>query len=485
MLGFRERPVFDMNTTSSKRELPPLAGIGSLADAMKPGLSVEECVRRLKRYHYAFKRLHQIFTARITAEPSYELKMGFSLHAYLCAEHVAALRKRVAEMREPPLGLEVVPDGNLEVFFDEILAAPTTEELVAGLYEKALPALVTALDRHLRDTNKLVDQPSVRVCRFALLELADMVEFGAKCMGALIDDARRQHLTGWLGFLDNCLGAAGALDGTQPTRKPVVVRQHSAQPYRYDSVPRRDERFPDPYNMGVNAEVFLYDEQFPPEPKTLMMFYKRLREVDVPEMMASIITETRDKPWDYYRDMTRQLWDEARHAMMGEVGFANLGIDWPKQVMINFTWSLALNTQLKPIERHAVLYFIEQGLMPKNGKRFEWEVGRASKNPLSALFQDYDWADEVLHARIGRDWYLKEFKDPQQAVRYGDNCWSKVLMNWENWRQEGKTQHRNWWPEVYREACKRWGVEPDPKVLAFSTTYQNVRADLRELTGSA
>jgi hypothetical protein len=35
----------------------------------------------------------------------------------------------------------------------------------------------------------------------------------------------------------------------------------------------------------------------------------------------------------------------ARHAMMGEVGFVNLGIDWRK-VMINFTWSLALNTQL-------------------------------------------------------------------------------------------------------------------------------------------
>jgi hypothetical protein len=50
-------------------------------EATKPGLSVEECVRRLKRYHYAFKRLHQIFTARITAEPIYELKMGFSLHA--------------------------------------------------------------------------------------------------------------------------------------------------------------------------------------------------------------------------------------------------------------------------------------------------------------------------------------------------------------------------------------------------------------------
>ena len=61
----------------------------------------------------------------------------------------------------------------------------------------------------------------------------------------------------------------------------------------------------------------------------MMMFYKRLREIDVPEMMATILTETPDKPWGYYRDMTRQLWDEARHAMMGEVGFVASGIDWP------------------------------------------------------------------------------------------------------------------------------------------------------------
>jgi hypothetical protein len=456
-----------------------------MADAMKPGLSVEECVRRLKRYHYAFKRLHQIFTARLTAEPLYELKMGFSLHAHLCAEHVAALRKRVGEMREPPLGLEAVPDASLELVFDEILAAPTTEELLLGLYEKALPAVKAALERHTEETNPLVDHPTVRLCRFALLELGDMLDFGARSVAALVDDDCRERAKDWLPLLDQGLAAAGGLDGTASASSTPPQRHHSAQPYHYDRVPRRDSRFPDPYNMGVNAEVFLYDEKFPPQPKTLMMFYKRLREVDVPEMMASIITETPGKPWAYYRDMTRQLWDEARHAMMGEVGFANLGIDWPNRVMINYTWSLALNTQLKPIERHAVLYFIEQGLMPRNGKRFEWEVGMASGNPLAGLFQDYDWADEVLHARIGRDWYLKEFKDPQQAVRYGDGCWSRVLMNWDAWRQQGLTQHRNWWPELYRDACRHWGIEPDPKVLAYSTTYETVRADLKELTGSA
>src|SRR5436190_13941629 len=191
-----------MNTYKTYRDLPPLAGVCSMNDAMKTGLSVEECVRRLKRYHYGFKRLHQIFTARITAEPLYELKMAFSFHAHLCAEHVAALRQRVGEMREPPLGLEAVPDPNLEIFFDEILGAPATEQLVLGLYEKAVPALKAALERHVQDTNPLVDQPSVRLCRFALLELQDMLNFGAQTIAALVGAPCRQRCADWPLLLD-------------------------------------------------------------------------------------------------------------------------------------------------------------------------------------------------------------------------------------------------------------------------------------------
>ncbi|MGZ4974790.1 MAG: hypothetical protein ACXWDN_18690, partial [Limisphaerales bacterium] len=353
-----------MNTNFGK--LPRLAGLCSMERALAPGLSIDDCVARLKRYHYAFKRLHEIFLARLTAEPFYELKMGFSLHAHYCAEHVAALRKRVGEMREPPLGLEMVPDANLEIFFDEIRSAPTTEELVVGIYEKAVPALIAGLRQHIADTNPVADAPSVRVCRFALLELDDMVKFGAQAIAALVSERNWKPSALWLGLLEDCLSAAGDLDGSvqRPPRHtdPTVQRQYSAKPFVYDKIPKRDERFPDPYNMGVNAEVFLYDEKMPADAKVLMMFYKRLREIDVPEMMASIIIETPNKPWTYYRDMTRQLWDEARHAMMGEVGFEKLAVNWPKNVMVNFTWSLGLNTQLTPIERHGVLYFIEQGL---------------------------------------------------------------------------------------------------------------------------
>jgi hypothetical protein len=466
------------------KDLPPLAGLCTFEEAQRPGLSVEECVRRLKRYHYAFKRLHEIFLARLTSEPIYELKMAFSLHAHYCAEHTAAIRHRVGEMREPPLGLELVPDPALEIFFDEILAAPTTGYLLWGIYRKAMRHLLEAMLDHKHETNPLADAPTLRLIKFALLELEEMCDFGYKagdCVGFQNDEPLEWGE--WIDFLETCIWAAGGLAGTQAKVPMTRDRWFSAKPYVYASVPRRDERFKDPYNMGVNAEAFLYDPSMPPEPKVPMMYYKRLREIDVPEMMASIITQTKDKPWGYHRDMTRQLWDEARHAMMGEVGFLNLGINWQK-VMVNFTWSLGLNSQLTPKERHGVLYFIEQGLMPKTGKRFEWETAQAAHNELSALFQDYDWADEVLHARVGRDWYVSQFENPKEAVDWGDRAWSKVLIGWKQWKDEGLTEHRNWWPDVYLDYCRAQGIEPDRKVLAFSETYEAKRADLKVLSAS-
>jgi hypothetical protein len=464
----------------SYRGLPPVAGLCSFAEAARPGLSVEECVQRLKRCHYALRRLHGIFTARITAEPIYELKTAFSLHAHVCAEHVAALRRRVGEMREPPLGLEAVPDANLAVFFDEILGAPSTAELVAGLYEKALPALHAALERHLAVTNHLADHPTVRLCRFALLELGDLIRFGEEAARCLVDEGSRARMAGWLALLDRCLVAAGGLDGAEAAAAATVARQYSVVPYAYDPKPKRDERFPDPYNRGVNVEAFIYNEQFPAGPKALMLFFRRLREIEIPEMMASVITETKDKPWEYYREMTRQLWDEARHSLMGEVGFVALGVDWHK-AMVNCTYALILNTRLSPLERHAVLYFVEQGLMARTGKRYEWEVALATQNPLAVLFQDYDWADEVLHARIGRDWYLTQFKDAKEALKYGDDRWNILFTGWKAWREQGLTQHRNWWPDLYRDACARQGITPDPEVLGFAETYEHRRADLKKV----
>jgi hypothetical protein len=476
-----ENQVVTADSYQGYAGLPPLAGLLTMQQAIATGLTVTESVSRIKRIHWSLKRLHQIFLARIPATPIYELKMAFSRHAFECAEHVHALALRVREMRQPPYGLEVSPDPMLDAFFDEILASPSTEALLVGLYEKAVPAVLRAIEQLLADTNRLFDYPTHRFCRFALLEIEEARQYGEQTLRCLVKDADRTTLGDWPATLDRMLAAAGNLDGASEKSGTVIDRYFSKTPYRYDPVPRRDERFKDPYNMGVNAEAMLFNPAVEARPKTIMLYFKRMREIDVPEMMSSILFETAGKPWEYYRDMTRQLWDEARHAMMGEVGFVSLGVDWTA-IPFNFTWSLGLNTMLTAKERHAVLFTIEQGLMPrKNGKEHEWEVGVATADPLTARIQDYDWADEVLHARIGKDWLVPQIGTQVEAMAYGDRAWSKILVDWKKWKDDGLTEHRNWWPEVYRAACRHWGAEPDAELLAYSTTYENTRADLKEV----
>jgi hypothetical protein len=461
--------------------LPALAGLSTMQQATTAGLTIGEGVDRLKRLHWAMRRLHGIFIGHIVSMPVYELKMAFSLHAHYCAEHADTFAKRVREMRQPPYGLESSPDPMLDVFFDEILCAPDTASLVFGLYEAAMPAILEAVQAFLGQTNRLFDHPTVRVLRFAQIEFEEVVSYGREAVKALVNDGDRDRLKPWSELLRATLASAGGLDGTQAHSGESIARQFSANGFVFDGVPRRDERFQDPYNMGVNAEAMLFDETIPAQPKTLMLYFKRMREIDVPEVMASILWETRDKPWEYYRAMTRQLWDEARHAMMGELGFVSLGIDW-RQIPFNFTWSRGLNTMLTPLERHGVLYSIEQGLMPKKtGKEREWEIAVASASRLSELIQDYDWADEIVHAKVGRDWLVPELGSQQAALAFGDKAWTKTLVDWAKWRDDGLTEHRNWWPEVYRAACRQWGTTPDPAVLAYSTTYETLRADMKQV----
>ncbi len=459
-----------------------MAGLCSVEQATAPGLSVDVTVDRLKRIHAVARTAHGVLVARITSEPQYELKMLYSHHAWLLAELVTAIRRRVGEMREPPLNLEDPPPSALQLALDELAAAPDATHLCAALYTVLLPAVDDACATLLASAHPLADAPTRHLLRHARLDLADVLASGIRAATALA--AIEEPSSPWLDELRAALEASGGLDGTIAHPPECPSPRFSQTPRPFDPLPRRDARFADPYNMGVNAEAFIYESSFPAGPKLLMLAYKRLREIDVPEMMASIIVETTGKPWAYVHDMTRQLWDEARHAMMGEALFAELGVDWPSHVRVNFTWSLGLNTQLDALDRHAVLYFIEQGLMPRHGKRYEWEVAQAAGSALAITFQDYDWADEVLHARIGKQWYVSAMPSQAKALEAGDRAWSRVLMDWTAWQRDGLTQHENWWPALYEDACRRLGWTHDPRVASFATSYADQRADLRSVSQS-
>jgi hypothetical protein len=216
-----------------------------------------------------------------------------------------------------------------------------------------------------------------------------------------------------------------------------------------DLIPRRDERFSDIYNFGRFVDEVAYDATRPAHERTLALMFKRLREMDVPEWMATFIAQTPDKPWPYYVEMARQLWDEARHAMMGEVGFESVGVDWTA-LPVPIANSYVINTRLTPLERHVVLYDIEQRLMRReSGKRYEWETAVAVGNPLMANFQDYDWADEVLHTQIGRRWLIPELGDRDAVARCAEGAREKLQEAYGSEPQLRQDTKTNWWTAFY------------------------------------
>ena len=245
------------------------------------------------------------------------------------------------------------PNSMIDLLFDEILGAPQTESLVLGLYEHAVPAIIRALEHLIAKTNRLFDHPTYRLCRFALLEIQDVQEYGDEVIACLVKEASEKNLR-LVYRAETHFGRRRRPRRDHGAFWETVERFFSAHPYKYDGGVRRDERFKDSYNMGVHAEMMLLNPDVEPLPKTVMLYFMRLRELDVPEVMSSIIAETDGKPWKYYRDMTRQLWDEARHTMMGEIGFVSLQIDWT-QIPVNFTWSLSLTQNLLP--KNVMLFY--------------------------------------------------------------------------------------------------------------------------------
>ena len=83
--------------------------------------------------------------------------------------------------------------------------------------------------------------------------------------------------------------------------------------------------------------------------------------------------------------------------------------------------SVSLNREFTPLEAHLILWHIEQGLMPREtGKRREWTIAQLDGDPFHVALQDYDWADEVLHAQIGRRWLESEFPTPAERKAAAD-----------------------------------------------------------------
>lgn len=432
--------------------VPPLAGLATYDEAARPGYGVDRNVELMRRYNWVETRLYQMGAAFINPTPEWEVKEALGLHLYEDGEHSLALRNRVAELRKPPLYLDQSPDDRLEAFLGEALRAQNTIEVLVGIYKVIRPALLDAYRDHYHTTNPVFDYPTRRLLRIAMIDEDEAISWGKQALDALLKtDGDRTIADDWEQHLRAYLAAAGGIAGDQPIPKNLSLpARRATAPFVPELDPKRDERSGDIYNFYYRANDVYLDENADWDERVLALMYKRFHEMDVPEMMASIVLQTEGKPWEYYRDMGRQLWDEARHAMMGEVWFAKYDVDWSRYPN-HVGWSMHLNLDRTPLERHLILWYIEQSLMDgKTGKKLEWRIAQKAHDDLATYFQDYDWADEVLHSQIGRRWLKPDVGDVKTMLERAKEIAGRKSPTFE--ARMKSTDQRDWWPDYVKDA---------------------------------
>ena len=445
--------------------VPSYAGLVDLSTATRAGLSVSAATSILHRLAYTKQRLAITSAAFLPSTPEWEVKCALALHAWIDAEHAAALYARIAEMREPPPSAADVPDETLAAALDEPLAAATTGARLAVHYQAIRPAFRDAVSRYLSLTYDLCVQPSVRLLLAIASDEQNIAGWGERLELGSESQDWDSHLRAWL-------AAAGGISGVDTKTEPPAARHH--KPYVVDILPRRDSRFHGLFDISTPADVIYLDDRRPVDERNAALMFKRLREMDVPEVIAGVVAERwmnwrnggeQALPWTYYAAMLRQMWDEARHAMLGQAMLEAHGIEWTSlPVNVTFSWKLA--RFCSPLERHILLYAIEQSLMPRDrGKPYEHRVASESGDRLSALFHDYDWADEVLHVDIARRCLKPELPGGlTEARRRADELWARVAEALERDPlplDGSEAAVADWWPRFGRAVLGR-DVGPVP-----------------------
>jgi len=413
--------------------IPPLAGIATYEEASRPGLGVDESVTRLRRLEYSLRRLHLLSALALPTVPEWEAKCGLGLHSWLDSEACGAVQARINELRHPSLRFHDSPDEALTTLFDELAEFQSTVELLAGL-DVVRADLVAAIDEYIAGANPLADFPSVFVLRRLRTEQADILEWTRAALAGL-SEHYDEHPEAWAAHVRDLLES--------PATSTAGLRCATESRSR-DVTPRRDSRFKDAFNTSAKIDTYFADRSRPADERAFALAYKRLREMDVPEWMGPILSSAANRPWEYHTDLSRQLWDETRHAMMGEVVLHSHGV--PHYAFpVPITGAEALNLEFEPREAHLILWGVEQSLMPADtGKRFEFEVVREHGDPLISTFQDFDWADEVVHVKIGGRWIASEYGDTVEA-RAAAACigerWEQVMT-----ALDARSEQSEWWP---------------------------------------
>lgn len=396
-----------------------------LQNVKRPGLSVDQCAARLHALAYAEECLMRLQAAHIVSVPEWDVKMLLGRLQFEDAQHADQLKARLPELRISRKKAFDTPDTPLRDVFDEAMHAANTVELLASLALVFKPALLQAYRDYLAITNNLADYPTVRSLKMIIAEEEETLPLLAAAYHDVVNTlAKEAEASAWTKTLDDLLVAAGGIDGTGKVDARKLRPLRATAPYTIPREVARDHTF-----RRIWDFVHVENEQAPE--RFAQMLATRLSEITAAEGLAFVLCEVEGQPWPFYVDISRHLWDEVRHTLFGEAATEHICGDRAAMPVRDFDLTYVL--AMTPLQQYAALGLGIEAAMMKYppGKREEYEFCRdVVQHPLMTTFQDFDWADEVLHVNIARrqlkDWFRGSQQELMTLAQQGVDLRAKV-----------------------------------------------------------
>lgn len=366
--------------------------------AMPPGHPVTEARWHMERCAFAARRSMELLATWVWTTGDLDAKFVFGRHAFEHAVHADLFSQRGTELHSalPHYGWQLQPLDleRLDTAFRGIVDAPSLAAKLGAFYGAMLPWLLRYHETYLQASDPILEGPTARLLDQVVSEERRHLTWGQAQLERL-EPAAQPEATAWQSRANGLLETATALSTTPAGPDDPLARFVGIQPA---SDPRMRLVY---YTPGEGPSVAVdFDPQSETEIQQIMLCTLVSVETEAAEMLCRILVEFPSLPWHMRLQLSRQMWDECRHAaaqrrILEGIG-GSLG-SWPAITYLN----CLVGEEQDVLKRLIVLQRVVEGTAVDQHRprgRFFLDQGML---PLAAMF-DYVLADEDGHIALSR-----------------------------------------------------------------------------------
>lgn len=406
-------------------------------------------------FHNYFCLEFDLFTSlsgAVPLLPELEAKCEISHHLHSGMLRARAMRERLVDFLITEPEQKLLPKWTN--FVRHLMTAPDDFVLLSALYHVIRPAQLKCYEVHRRTTLQINDAPTAELMERSLEGLRQDIAWGQDFITrktAGVNGSRRAAREFEKDIRQHLRALGGPMGITKPKDAPTPKRYPAWKPPKEMTLEERFEvRSVDRYTLPGWADY-----------EAIPSAYTHFTELPVIDIVGVTVFDGRalKMPFDYYADFVRQLWDEARHSMMGFERLQAFGVD-PYKVPIP-VGHYAIWANFSVLERLASLTQVGEACSfePKR----QW-VHAAWKrhDPLSALEHEYDIVDERTHVRFGKRWIhdIMERTNEQRPV--------KQVVQDADWKFRGKINR------MRKKANENWVKDLGERFMGCGTNTSPV-----------